>query len=60
MPSAWSTYVAVTSLDDARTRAVRLGANVLNPRIEVPTIGFVSPIIDPTGAQICLIEPQKP
>lgn len=56
LPSMWATYVVVQSLDEARTRAVRLGANVLNPRIEVPTIGFVSPIIDPTGAQICLFE----
>jgi predicted enzyme related to lactoylglutathione lyase len=59
MPSVWTTYVAVTSLEDARTRAVRLGANVINPRIEIPTIGACSPIIDPTGAQICLFEAKQ-
>lgn len=40
-----------------RARAEKLGGRVLVPRIEVPEVGTIAVIADPTGAVLGLFEP---
>jgi predicted enzyme related to lactoylglutathione lyase len=56
-PSYWATYVAVDGAEASRDRAARLGGKVLVPRIDVPKVGIVSVISDPTGAALGLFQP---
>ncbi len=60
-PSYWATYVAVQGAEASRDRAARLGGKVLVPRIDVPKVGIVAVIADPSGAALGLFqaEPQR-
>lgn len=58
MPPAWMTYVVVETIEDARARAEKLGAQVVVPLIEVPHVGRIAFIADPTGGHIGLFQPQ--
>jgi predicted enzyme related to lactoylglutathione lyase len=54
---SWSTYVAVEDAEASRDRAVRLGGKVIVPRIDVPKVGTVAIIADPSGATLGLFQP---
>jgi predicted enzyme related to lactoylglutathione lyase len=56
-PSYWATYVAVEDAAAARDRAARLGGRVIVPRIDVPKVGTVAVIADPSGASLGLFQP---
>lgn len=58
-PSHWATYVAVEGAEASRDRAVRLGGRALVPRIDVPKVGTVSVIADPSGAALGLFQPER-
>lgn len=61
VPSHWLSHVVVDGkLEAARDKAEKLGASVLVPVIDVPTIGRMCIITDPTGAAISLFEPGPP
>jgi predicted enzyme related to lactoylglutathione lyase len=53
----WLTYVQVEGAEAARDHAVALGAKVLVPRIDVPQVGTVAMIADPSGAALGLFQP---
>jgi predicted enzyme related to lactoylglutathione lyase len=55
--SYWSTYVAVERAEATRDRAVRLGGKVIVPRIDIPKVGVISVIADPSGAALGLFQP---
>lgn len=57
-PPHWLTYVVAGPLDAMRAKAEQLGAKVIVPRIEVPNVGNIALIADPTGAFIGIFEPQ--
>jgi uncharacterized protein len=57
-PPCWITYVVVDKLEPTRDRVAKLGGKVMMPLIEVPTVGRIAMISDPTGAVIGLFEPQ--
>ncbi len=57
-PPCWLTYVVVEKLEHSRERAEKLGAKVMMPLIEVPTVGRIAVIADPTGGAIGLFQPQ--
>jgi hypothetical protein len=57
MPSCWMTYVVVSELEATRDRVAGLGGNVLEPLIEVPTVGRIAVVADPTGGVIGLFQP---
>lgn len=57
-PPHWLTYVVAGPLDEMREKAEGLGAQIVVPRIEVPKVGNIALIADPTGAFIGLFEPQ--
>lgn len=58
MPPNVLSYIVVEDVDASRTRAEKLGANVLMPRIEVPTVGSIAVVADPTGAVVGLFQPE--
>ncbi len=58
-PSYWATYVAVDGAEATRDRAVRLGGKVIVPRVDVPKVGVVSFVADPSGAALGLFEPER-
>ncbi|MEZ4314710.1 MAG: VOC family protein [Polyangiaceae bacterium] len=60
VPTHWLLHVVVDKLDAARTKAEQAGAKVMMPRIDIPTIGAICIITDPTGAAISLFEPAPP
>ena len=57
-PSAWMPYVAVKDIDAATKKAKKLGAKICKGVTEVPGMGWLSIIVDPTGAMIGLWEPK--
>jgi uncharacterized protein len=58
-PSAWLAYVEVDDIAAATQKAKSLGANVMKDVTEVMGMGWISIIIDPTGAALGLWKPKK-
>jgi len=56
VPSHWATYVAVDSADDSNARALSLGAKSVLPPMDVPGVGRIAMVTDPTGANIALFQ----
>jgi len=57
-PSAWLPYVMVDDLAAATEKAKALGAEVRQGMTEVQGRGWLSIIIDPTGAMMALWKPK--
>jgi predicted enzyme related to lactoylglutathione lyase len=55
--SAWMPYVLVDDIAAATKKAKSLGATVLKDVTEVPNMGWLSIIVDPTGAMLGLWKP---
>jgi len=55
-PSAWTTYVVVSDIENACSRTESLGGNVLLPEHEIPTVGFIAVIADGDGASLGLFQ----
>jgi predicted enzyme related to lactoylglutathione lyase len=53
-PSAWLAYVLVDDVKSATEKAKSLGAKVMQDVTEVADMGWMSIIIDPTGAALGL------
>ena len=60
VPSHWATHVVIANLDEARAKAASLGATIIEPHVDVPSVGKMAIILDPWGAVISLFEPQMP
>lgn len=58
-PSAWLAYVQVDDIAAATQQAKSLGANVMKDVTEVMGMGWLSIIIDPTGAALGLWKPNQ-
>jgi predicted enzyme related to lactoylglutathione lyase len=56
--SAWMPYVLVKDIDASTRKAKKLGARVAQGVTEVPGTGWMSVIVDPTGAMMGLWEPK--
>jgi predicted enzyme related to lactoylglutathione lyase len=56
VPSHWATYVAVEDADASNTRALALGAAQVLPPMDVPGVGRIAMVTDPTGANIALFQ----
>jgi predicted enzyme related to lactoylglutathione lyase len=50
MPAAWSLYFATNNIDDDVAHAVKAGAKVLYPTMQVGEFGSMATCEDPTGA----------
>lgn len=57
-PSSWLAYVAVDDIAAATQKAKSLGATVMMDVMEVMGAGWMSVIIDPTGAALGLWKPK--
>ncbi len=56
--SAWLPYVAVKDIDAATKKAKKLRAKIVKDVTEVEGMGWLSILIDPTGAMLGLWEPK--
>jgi uncharacterized protein len=50
-------YFAVESINDFLAKIVKLGGKVIQPKEEVPNIGWIAAAQDPEGNQFALLEP---
>jgi|SRR5215831_11837412 len=55
----WLPYITVDDADKTLARAKKLGATVLMPAEDVPTVGRIGVLADPTGAAIAIWKPAK-
>jgi len=56
VPPHWMSYVRVASADESAKKAGDLGGKVLAPAFDVPTVGRMAVVEDPTGACLALWE----
>lgn len=56
-PPHWATYIGVDDVDARAEKCVSLGATVLVPAMDVPTVGRMTLIQDPQGATFWLYKP---
>ena len=59
-PSAWLAYVEVGDIGAATKKAAALGATIMKDVTEVMGMGWLSILIDPTGAALGLWQPKMP
>jgi uncharacterized protein len=57
-PPRWQAYVGVDNVAQTTRNARELGAKVMMDKTEVGDFGWMSVIVDPTGATIALWEPK--
>jgi uncharacterized protein len=57
--SFWHAYFAVDDVDDCAKRAMLLGGSVLVAPHDVPDVGRICAVADPTGAVAHLMQPAK-
>ena len=57
-PSSWLAYVVVEDIAASTQKAKSLGAKIMLDVTEVPGAGWMSVIIDPTGAALGLWKPK--
>jgi uncharacterized protein len=58
-PSAWLAYVLVDDIAAATEKARSLGATVIKDVTEIMGAGWLSIIVDPTGATLGLWKPES-
>jgi uncharacterized protein YndB with AHSA1/START domain/predicted enzyme related to lactoylglutathione lyase len=57
MPPHWLAYVEVKSVDESLAQASGLGAKVLMPAMDIPTVGRIAVVQDPQGAAFGMFQP---
>lgn len=60
MPAHWSLYLQVDDVDATAARAVELGGSVCVPAFDVPDVGRIARLDDPTGAGFYVIAMTAP
>ncbi|MFZ5981236.1 MAG: VOC family protein [Candidatus Zixiibacteriota bacterium] len=55
VPSHWMGYIAVEDVDALAKKAGELGGMVIVPPTDVPEVGRMAVITDPTGAAVALM-----
>ncbi|MEE8270364.1 MAG: VOC family protein [Alphaproteobacteria bacterium] len=58
IPPHWMAYIHVADVDAAVGTATRLGGAVKMPPRDIPGVGRISWIADPTGAVVALMTPE--
>lgn len=59
VPSSWLAYVGVDDIEASTKKARELGGTVVHDVTEVGDYGWMSVIIDPTGATLALWKPKQ-
>jgi predicted enzyme related to lactoylglutathione lyase len=57
-PGGWLAYVGVDDIKAATAKAKSLGAQVFVDSQEIPNVGWMSIMNDPTGSRIALFQPK--
>jgi predicted enzyme related to lactoylglutathione lyase len=57
VPPHWFTYIAVDDVDDAVSATAAAGGRIRRHPFEVPGIGRIAIVTDPTGAAVGLMTP---
>jgi predicted enzyme related to lactoylglutathione lyase len=57
-PTTWVAYIAVDDVDKVVATAQKKGASVMRPPFDVPKVGRLAFLKDPTGAMIAWITPR--
>ena len=57
--SYWHSYIAVDDVEDCARRAPSIGGSVVVPPHDVPDVGRICVVADPTGAIAHLMQPLK-
>jgi len=57
VPSHWLTYFAVDDVDASVASSIKAGGTSLQPAFDVPMVGRIAMIKDPSGAVIGLMTP---
>src|SRR5438270_3735130 len=57
-PSFWLAYVLVDDIEASTKKAASLGAKIMKDVMEVPNMGWLSILVDPTGAMLGLWKPK--
>jgi uncharacterized protein len=60
MPTFWLAYVGVKDINASTDQAKSLGATITRGPQEIPNVGWMTILTDPTGATIALFEPATP
>ena len=58
-PTTWVSYIAVDNVDKVVADAQKKGASVMRPPFDVPKVGRLAFLKDPTGAMIAWITPKS-
>lgn len=58
VPPHWATYLSVDDVDKRVQKAQEHGGTLVVPAMDVPTVGRMALIADPTGAHIWLFTPK--
>ena len=56
-PSMWMAYVIVSDIEASTKKVKALGGTVMKEKTEVPGMGWLAIIVDPTGAHLGLWKP---
>ncbi len=59
LPPMWTPYVGVDDIKAATDKALALGATATFACHEIPGVGWMTILTDPTGAKIALFQPRK-
>ena len=54
----WLPYIGVEEIHAATAKARELGAKILHDSHEIPNVGWMSLLTDPTGCTIALFQPK--
>jgi len=55
--SYWHSYIAVEDIDKYANKTIEIGGKVLVPPHDVPDVGRICAVSDPTGAVVHLMQP---
>jgi predicted enzyme related to lactoylglutathione lyase len=57
VPPHWFTYITVDDVNARADAAVKAGGKLCRPVFEVPGVGHIAIVTDPTGATVGLFQP---
>ena len=55
VPPHWMSYIAVDDVDARTGKVAALGGKVMREPFDIPNVGRMSVIADPSGAVVCLM-----
>ena len=59
IPAHWKLYIAVDDTDAAAEKAAGLGGSVIKPAFDLPNVGRMAVIRDPTGAAFSIFQAKR-